>query len=106
MQSWSNANVVNGLEEHNGGHSSKSKSTVDCAKMRSGVGLAAALGSGVVALLSRINELALAGERTLDGSVVLEGLVEVAGIGDVGSRLKVESTFNIVDLGCLNTVAN
>lgn len=106
MQSWSNANVVNGLEEHNGGHSSESKSTVHCAKMRSGVGLAAALGGGGVAGLSGIYDLALAEERAFDGSVVLERLVEVAGIGDVASRLKVESTFDIVDSGCLNTIAN
>jgi len=102
MQLWCNASVVNSLEEQNGNHSSKSKCTIDCAEMRSRVGLAAALAGGVVALLTRVNDLALAGEGALDGPVVLEGLIEVAGRSDIVGRLKVEGTFDIVDHRCFN----
>jgi len=93
---------VNILEEQDGGHSSKSKSTVDCGKAGSCVGLAATLAGRVVALLAGVDDFALAEEGTLDGLVVVERRVEVAGGGDVVGGLEVEGTFDVADAGSFN----
>ena len=91
------------LEEHEGGHGSKSKSTVGGAESGSCVGLAA-LCSWLVASRSGVHNLALAEVATSDRLLVLEVLVEVAGRGNVFRRLEVEGALDIVDLGSFHPV--
>jgi hypothetical protein len=90
------------LEEENSGHSGKTKSTSSGAESGSStsrvVARATLLGT-LVALTSRVDELALALVATLDELLVLEGLVGSAGSGDVVGGLEVEGTGNAVELG-------
>lgn len=100
-----NASVRNCLEKEDSGHSSKTKSTVDSAEAGSGtslvvtVALAGRLASGD----GGVNELALAEVLALNELLVLKGLVESAGLGDVASGLEVEGTLDAVKLGSLDT---
>ena len=55
-----------------------------------------------MALTSGVDELALAPVATLDELLVLEGLVGLAGLGDVVSGLEVEGTGDAVELGSGN----
>lgn len=101
-----NASVRSRLEKEDSGHSGKTKSTVDCAQAGGGTSLGAAvrLAGRLAALLTGVDELALAEVLALDELLILEGLVESAGLGDVVSRLQVEGTLDAVQRGSLNAV--
>jgi hypothetical protein len=86
------------LEQDNGGHGSKAKSTVHSAEGGSSTGLSAALLAGVGTGDIGVGKLALAEVFALDELLVLEGLVESAGVGDVLGGLNVEGTQDAVKL--------
>src|SRR5690242_1274710 len=97
-----NASVRNHLQKEDSGHCSQTKSTVDSAQACGGASLAAAAAAvllgGLGSLLTGVDELALAEELALDPVLLLQRLVESAGLGDVASRLQVESTLDALKL--------
>jgi hypothetical protein len=103
-----NASVQNRLEKEDGGHSSKTKSTVDGAQAGGGTSLVAtaALAGRLASGDGGVDKLALAEVLALDELLVLEGLVERASIGDVVSGLEVEGALDAVKLGGLDTEDN
>jgi hypothetical protein len=71
------------LDEENGSHGGKAKSTVDGAEGTSRRLLGAGLVGGLAALGAWVHKLATADVGALDELLVLEGLVEGARLGNV-----------------------
>jgi hypothetical protein len=92
------------LDEEDGGHGGKAKSTVHGAEGSGSVLLVAALLSGLAALSAWVHKLALADVGALDELLVLEGLVEAARGSNVVRRLEVESTGDVVKSWSFNPV--
>jgi len=96
---------INFLEEENGSHGGKTKSTVDGAERRGGALLVAAaiLLGALVSLLAGVDKSTLAGVvLALNELLLVEVLVEIAGVVQLSRRLEVESTLDVVELGSLN----
>lgn len=99
---------MNFLEEENCGHGSEAKSTVDSAERgtgASGVAVTVTLLGTLVALLTGVDESSLAGVVLgLDKLLLVEVLVEVAGVVELSRRLEVEGTLDVVELGSLDAI--
>jgi hypothetical protein len=90
------------LEQDNGNHGGKAKSTIHSAEGGGSAGLVTALLGGAGTGDIGVGELSLAHVFALDELLGLEGLVESAGFGDVLRGLDVESTQDAVELGRCN----
>jgi hypothetical protein len=87
------------LEQDNGNHGGKAKSTVHSAKSGGSASLIATLLAGAGTGNVGVGKLAIAKVFALDELLVLEGLVERARVGDVLRGLDVESSQDAVELG-------